>query len=137
MRVNVYSQELTSEVKMIMKLSNTGKGYHAAQLILHSSDKLHNTPDDDDRSAITFWLPSSNERRESIATAFDEISNIFRSGDKEAMDVPNGATHLYKGQYFEWEEADLHHGATVSVWMFDEWNLIELNDTDILKMDAL
>lgn len=34
MRINVYSQELTSEVLHIEKESNTGVVYHAAQLIL-------------------------------------------------------------------------------------------------------
>ena len=41
MRINVYSQELTSEVIHVQKESNTGVVYHAAQLILHSSAKLH------------------------------------------------------------------------------------------------
>lgn len=35
MRINVYSQELTDEVKMVEKKSNTGVVYHAAQIILH------------------------------------------------------------------------------------------------------
>ena len=33
MRINVYSQELTSEVNMVEKGSNTGVTYHAAQLM--------------------------------------------------------------------------------------------------------
>jgi hypothetical protein len=56
MRINVYSQELTDEVILIEKQSNTGIVYHAAQLILHSSPWLHHPPEDDDRSAVTFWL---------------------------------------------------------------------------------
>lgn len=79
MRINVYSQELTSEVLLVEKQSNTGVVYHAAQLILHSSDKLHHPPQDDDRSAITFWLPKSQQRREDMAQAFEEIANIFRN----------------------------------------------------------
>lgn len=78
MRVNVYSQELTPEVLLIAKSSNTGITYHAAQLILHSSDRLHHPPADDDRSAITFWLPKSAHRREEIARAFERIAAIFR-----------------------------------------------------------
>ena len=57
MRINVYSQELTNEVISIEKVSNTGLNYSAVQLILHSSERLHHPPMDDDRSAITFWLP--------------------------------------------------------------------------------
>jgi hypothetical protein len=80
MRINIYSQELTSEVLMIAKESNTGVVYHAAQLILHSSPMLHHPPADDDRSAVTFWLPKSKERREEMAKAFEEIANVFRNG---------------------------------------------------------
>ena len=78
MRINVYSQELTSEVNMVEKGSNTGVVYHAAQLMLHSSEKLHHSPMDDDRSAVTFWLPKSQARREEMAQAFERMAAIFR-----------------------------------------------------------
>ncbi|HEU4376260.1 MAG TPA: hypothetical protein VFS02_22395 [Telluria sp.] len=84
MRINVYSQELTSEVLHVEKESNTGIVYHAAQLILHSSDKLHHPPaEDDDRSAVTFWLPKSASRREEMALAFERIADIFRQAPAE------------------------------------------------------
>lgn len=79
MRINVYSQELTNEVIHVEKESNTGVVYHAAQLILHSSERLHHPPQDDDRSAVTFWLPKSQGRREEMAQAFEEIASIFRN----------------------------------------------------------
>lgn len=79
MRINVYSQELTNEVLQVAKQSNTGVVYHAAQLILHSSERLHHPPADDDRSAVTFWLPKSQARREEMALAFEEIATIFRT----------------------------------------------------------
>lgn len=79
MRINVYSQELTKEVIHVEKTSNTGIVYHAAQLVLHSSDRLHRPPEDDDRSAVTFWLPKSKYLREDIAQAFDEMAAIFRT----------------------------------------------------------
>lgn len=66
MRINVYSQELTSEVGTVEKTSNTGLVYSAVQLMLHSSPMLHHPPQDDDRSAVTFWLPKSKERREEL-----------------------------------------------------------------------
>jgi hypothetical protein len=83
MRINVYSQELTSEVIQISKVSNTGLVYSAAQLILHSSDKLHHPPQDDDRSAVTFWLPKSPVRREEMAQAFERIAEMFRTAPQE------------------------------------------------------
>ena len=78
MRVNVYSQEQTSEVILLAKQSNTKIVYHAAQLILHSSPMLHVPPKDDDRSAITFWLPKSKEQCEEMAQAFERIAVIYR-----------------------------------------------------------
>lgn len=83
MRINVYSQELTNEVLMIAKESNTGVVYHAAQLILHSSPMLHHPPADDDRSAVTFWLPKSQERREEMARAFEDMARVFRNAPPE------------------------------------------------------
>ena len=83
MRINVYSQELTEEVIHVEKQSNTGVVYHAAQLILHSSERLHHPPQDDDRSAVTFWLPKSKDRREAMARAFEEIASVFRDAPPE------------------------------------------------------
>lgn len=83
MRINVYSQELTHEVIRVNKESNTGVVYYGVQLILHSSDKLHHPPADDDRSAITFWLPKSWKRREDMAQAFEEIAYLFRNAPPE------------------------------------------------------
>lgn len=86
MRINVYSQELTGEVILISKNSNTGVVYHAAQLVLHSTEKLHHPPMDDDRSAVTFWLPKSRHRREEIALAFERIAAIFRDAPISGLD---------------------------------------------------
>lgn len=79
MRVNIYSQEQTSEVIHIRKVSNTGVIYDAAQIVLHSTEKLHHPPEDDDRSAVTFWLPKSKQRRNEMAQAFEEVARIFRA----------------------------------------------------------
>lgn len=83
MRINVYSQELTDEVVTIEKVSNTGLVYSAVQLVLHSSPLLHHPPADDDRSAVTFWLPKSAERRESLAMAFEKLALAVRSCRQE------------------------------------------------------
>jgi hypothetical protein len=79
MRVNVYSQELTSEVVAVRKVSNTGVEYHAVQLMLHSSTMLHHPPDDDDRSAVTIWLPKSAARREALASALAKMAAMVRA----------------------------------------------------------
>lgn len=83
MRINVYSQELTSEVQMISKGSNTGITYHAVQFMLHSSPMLHHPPEDDDRSAVTFWLPKSAHRREELAQAFEQMAKLVREAPAE------------------------------------------------------
>ena len=77
MRINVYSQELTSEVVSVEKESNTGRVYRAAQLILHSSARLHHPPADDDRSAVTFWFPGAEQRNREMAWAFRRIAALF------------------------------------------------------------
>lgn len=83
MRINVYSQELTNETKLVEKESNTGVTYSAVQLILHSSERLHHPPADDDRSAVTFWLPKSSSRREELAKTFEEMARIVREAKPE------------------------------------------------------
>ena len=83
MRINVYSQELTDEVNVVEKESNTGLIYSAVQLMLHSSSLLHHPPKDDDRSAVTFWLPKSKERRESLAIAFEKMAEEVRKAKSE------------------------------------------------------
>lgn len=83
MRINVYSQELTNEVGTFEKQSNTGLVYSAVQFMLHSSPKLHHPPQDDDRSAVTFWLPKSRERREALARAFEEAAHRVRQARPE------------------------------------------------------
>lgn len=83
MRINVYSQELTTEVVTIEKQSNTGLVYSAVQMILHSSEKLHHPPADDDRSAVTFWLPKSDSRREELALTFEAMAVRVRNARSE------------------------------------------------------
>lgn len=83
MRINVYSQELTDEVILVEKESNTGLTYTAVQLVLHSSDKLHHPPADDDRSAVTFWLPKSPARREALAQTFERMAAEVRNAPPE------------------------------------------------------
>lgn len=83
MRINVYSQELTNEVQVEEKRSNTGLVYTAVRMMLHSSDKLHDRPGDDDRSGVTFWLPKSAERREGLAQTFERMAKAVREAAPE------------------------------------------------------
>jgi hypothetical protein len=82
-RINVYSQEFTTEINTVEKTSNTGMTYSAVQMILHSSPMLHHPPADDDRSAVTFWLPKTSTRREELARAFEEMAFRVRHARPE------------------------------------------------------
>lgn len=83
MRINLYSQELTTEVQVEEKESNTGLVYTAVRIMLHSSPMLHHPPHDDDRSGVSFWLPKSGERREALAKTFEEMAAAVRNARPE------------------------------------------------------
>lgn len=86
MRINVYSQELTKEVTLVSKkAADTGITYHGVRLYLHSPDLLHHTEKDDDRSAITFWIPHAHSFTPAdLATVFrrmaDKVEIVGTSG---------------------------------------------------------
>lgn len=94
MRINIYSQELllggeaddtlwAPAVEPIVQTADTGVIYSAVRLYLHSSERLHHPPKDDDRSAITFWIPQSPERREMLARQFDSLASMVRTAMPE------------------------------------------------------
>lgn len=83
MRINVYSQELTNEVSLTTKESNTGIVYHGVRMMLHSAKELHHTPADDDRSAITIWLPRSSSRRDKLADMLSNMAELVRCAPGE------------------------------------------------------
>lgn len=86
MRINVYSQELTKEVTVIEKTSaDTGATHYGVRLYLASPDILHHTADDDDRSAITFWIPNCGsftpfDLAKVLEQAALEVRNLAMSG---------------------------------------------------------
>lgn len=92
MRINVYSQELITDDdgaqggaiwEIETKESNTGIRYSVVRMFLHSSDRLHLPPEDDDRSAIAFWLPKSKERREYLARTLREMAEAIEDAPSE------------------------------------------------------
>lgn len=91
MRVNVYSQELTAEVIPVIKESNTGIVYHAVSFVLHSSPMLHHPPADDDRSAVTFWLPQSEAGLREFIGALIAATKIV-DAVYQNLDMINGAS---------------------------------------------
>lgn len=59
MRINVYAEELTMEVEVVTKApdNHPDTAFAGIRMYLKSPDELHADPDDDDRSAITIWVP--------------------------------------------------------------------------------
>lgn len=73
MRVNVYSEELTDDIVLIEKRDIVGEDgdpvtFYGVRWYLESSPKMHVTPHDDDRSAVTFWFRA--EEAEIMAELF-------------------------------------------------------------------
>ncbi len=59
MRINVYAEELTQDIEVVTKVVD-GRTFYAVRLFLKSPPELHHTVEDDDRSAITLWVPWKN-----------------------------------------------------------------------------
>lgn len=81
MRINIYSQELTKEVELVSKRADdTGITYYGVRMYLASPDILHHTPQDDDRSAITFWIPNAMSfSKEDLSMIFARMSGLTES----------------------------------------------------------
>lgn len=80
MRINVYSQELTPEVALVSKKADTGVTYYGVRHYLASPDILHHTPEDDDRSGITYWLPNNNTMNKyDLANMFEDMAEVIRN----------------------------------------------------------
>lgn len=59
MRINVYAEELTNDIEIVRKspANVPGETFCGVRMFLKSPDELHDDPNDDDRSAITLWVP--------------------------------------------------------------------------------
>jgi hypothetical protein len=55
-RINVYAEELTGEVKIVKTVADTGREQTGLRFFQESPASLHATAEDDDRTAVTFWL---------------------------------------------------------------------------------
>ena len=85
MRLNIYTQELTGECELVSTTADTGVTYYGVRWYLASPDVLHHTPTDDDRTAITFWIPNARSfTQENLADLFDKFAALVR----EAPPVP-------------------------------------------------
>lgn len=72
MRVNIYGEELTSEIEIIKKKEGD-RTFVGIRFYLKSHPALHHTEDDNDQSAVTFWVPWTKEK----GNNFDLLASIF------------------------------------------------------------
>jgi hypothetical protein len=57
MRVQIYQEELGEGIEVIRQTSRNGEEFWGLRVWLKTCQPLldHSTPEDDDRSAVTFW----------------------------------------------------------------------------------
>jgi hypothetical protein len=68
MRVQVYQEELGEGVEVIEQVSRNGERFYGLRIWLKTCQPLldHSTPEDDDRSAVTFWASSRSQLLELV-----------------------------------------------------------------------
>lgn len=85
MRINVYSEEMTDDIVAVEKADVIGEDgqpttFYGIRWYLESSDKMHRTEHDDDRSAVTFWFRPGPEARvmaERFGFALGQIEELW------------------------------------------------------------
>lgn len=88
MRANIYGEELTTEVQLVKKTADTGVTFYGVRFFLKSPEDLHHRANDDDRSAVTFWIPWTKDRGHNFAG----VANLFT----DASDIVVGASQIEK-----------------------------------------
>jgi hypothetical protein len=75
MRIQVYQEELGEGVEIIEQTSRNGEHFFGLRIWLKTCQPLldHSTPEDDDRSAVTFWAGSLDQ----IRALYFQISNAI------------------------------------------------------------
>ena len=101
MRVQIYSEEMTSEVTLVTKQVTDEKFgtrvFYGLRAFLKSPPELHSDPEDDDRSAVTFWFGDDLDVVEAMLNGFVEEFNkvkALRTPEVEAehaFEVPEAA----------------------------------------------
>lgn len=81
MRINLYGEELTTETELVTKTVTDEKfgtrQFYGLRLFLLSPDELHSDPADDDRSAITLWVPWTRVDGHDFDTAHRVLGSLY------------------------------------------------------------
>lgn len=80
MRIQVYAEEMTGEVEVVDK-----NGYQGIRFYLQSGPSLHHTALDDDRSAVTFWIPHTQNEAIQLEAALARGSFLVKQYIKEQV----------------------------------------------------
>lgn len=89
MRINVYAEELTTEVEVIRKApeNHPAEEFRGIRMYLRSPNELHADPDDDDRSAITIWVPwtrAGGHRPDVVSSLLRDMADQLDAAYSEA-----------------------------------------------------
>jgi hypothetical protein len=87
MRINVYAEEITGETTVVIKSpdNHPGVNFYGIRMYLDSPSVLHLTDDDDDRSAITLWVPwtkDSGHQWGKLRELLDNLSDELLSAEE-------------------------------------------------------
>lgn len=78
MRINVYAEEITGETAVVIKVPENqgGTPFYGIRMYLDSPSVLHRTEDDDDRSAITLWVPWTRDGGHDFSRIRELLDNL-------------------------------------------------------------
>lgn len=92
MRINVYAEELTDETELVTKTVTDDKfgtrTFYGVRFYLKSPPELHADPEDDDRSAITIWVPwtrGGGHRFDDVGDVLDGLAALLSEAESVAM----------------------------------------------------
>jgi hypothetical protein len=101
MRINVYAEEVTADTELVTKTVTDDKfgtrTFYGVRVYLKSPPELHADPADDDRSAITFWVPWTRARGHDFEPVrqvlFGLAEALGRAKDAEALSPAPHSLH--------------------------------------------
>ena len=88
MRLNIYSEELTTEQSVIVKkIHHEPDGeatFYGLRFYLKSPPELSSTKEDDDRSAVTFWVAAPTSEND---VGIDALANMFGAAETNLAEL--------------------------------------------------
>lgn len=98
MRLNIYAEELTDETELVTKTITDEKfgtrTFYGARFYLKSPPELHDDPVDDDRSAITIWVPwtrSGGHDFSVVRTIIDGLGAELNAAERHALNAASNS----------------------------------------------